>query len=127
MIKAAQISDQINEIVDDRLSIDEFERWLRRESRNFHAYPDKQAVAAIFEIESVLSEYHAGLDDESTKRELKAVIRPFVRPVIWWQAVPSKPSVPIDRNELEWTSGNNSTRFPPGKETSKFPVWQVRV
>lgn len=63
----------------DRISIDDFVRWFRSASRNFHAYPDKQAVAAIFEIESVLSEYRDGLSGQSTQKDLAAAIRPFER------------------------------------------------
>ncbi len=80
MLKPDQISAQIAEVAAGRLSAYDFERWFRRESRNFHAYPDEADRSAIFEIESVLSEYQfAGIDESSLASELAAAIRPFER------------------------------------------------
>ena len=77
MLKPDQISAQIAEIEDGRLSVEEFERWFRRASRNFHAYPDESARTAIFEIENVLSGYHEDLDETAARKELAEAIRPF--------------------------------------------------
>jgi len=77
MIRPSQIHEQIEQIAAGHISIDEFEQWFRHASRNFHAYPDKQAKAMVFEIESVLSEYRDGLSEQKTQKELAAAIRPF--------------------------------------------------
>lgn len=77
MLKPARISAQIAEIEQGCLSVDDFERWFRLASRNFHSDQDEDAKSAIFEIENVLSEYHADLDELAAQRDLAEAIRPF--------------------------------------------------
>ena len=81
MLTPSQISQKIAEMPDS-LSAENFERWFRRESQDFHRYADKDCAEAIFEVENVLSEYHLGtLDESSVVAQLANAIRPFV-PVV---------------------------------------------
>jgi hypothetical protein len=77
MLSPVQISKEIAKI-GSALSVDDFERWFRRASRNFHAYSDERHVSAIFEVESVLSLYRLGeIDEKLVAAELADAIRPF--------------------------------------------------
>jgi hypothetical protein len=105
MLRPTQISDKITEIARGDLSIDDFARWFRSASKNFQAYSDKQAIAAIFDIESVLSEYRDGLDERSTQEELAAAIRPFeeVTHKIPWQRIPPQIEEQCSVGSLSWS------------------------
>jgi hypothetical protein len=108
MLRPSQISEQIAKMADNHLSVEEFERWFRIASRNFHAYQDEAARAAIFEIENVLSEYHEDLDEEATQRELAAAIFPFEdHPAVQFGFASNSYGSPIDVP----ISGNNNVGF----------------
>lgn len=96
MFNANQISLRISEIKAHRFSVEDFERWFRAESKNFHSWASEDLSKAIFEVESVLSEYHlAELRDDVAVKELANAIRPFER-----IAVPASPHVQPNKAKL---------------------------
>ena len=91
------------------MSLEDFEGWFRRESRNFHLYVDENAKGAIFDIEAILSEYHfAGLDERAVPQELAAAIRPFERAEKYLAA-----SFPRQENRAVIGSRSSSGGAPP--------------
>ena len=78
MLNVEQLSKQIADLVAGSISVSDFQRWFRWESRNVHLWGDISVKDAVFSVESVFSEYHfAGLDDDGLKQELDSAIRPF--------------------------------------------------
>lgn len=83
MLSVDQISNAVSEVSAQRMSIEEFERWFRKGSRNFHACGDPNLIGAIFAVEAVLSEYRfAGMHESSARLELVNAVRPFEQPKV---------------------------------------------
>jgi hypothetical protein len=100
MINVHQLSNAISEVHADHTSLDDFERWFRRESRNMHTASEEE-LAAVFAIESVLSEYRfAELDEDSVKSELVSAIFPFVSPVD--KPPPARSPVPVETEAVAY-------------------------
>jgi hypothetical protein len=79
MLSIHQISSAVSDVSADRMSIEEFERWLRKGSRNVHACGDDALVSAVLSVEAALSEYRfADMEEDKAKEELATVIRPFI-------------------------------------------------
>jgi len=83
----------------DCVSVEEFERWFRRESRNVHAWGGEELIRAVLSVEAVLSEYRFGsMDEDTTQKELVNAILPFVLPAETWNVQPvTHPEM------IEWT------------------------
>ena len=78
MLNIQQISDAISDLRRYG-SIEDFERWLRRESRNVHSWGSESLVQAVLAVEAVLSECRfAGMQDAVAQQELANAVRPFV-------------------------------------------------
>jgi hypothetical protein len=83
MVSVNQLAEAISELAQKRTSVYEFERWLRRESRDMLAIGHGDSVDAVFEIESALSDYHfEGVSEEVLVKLLRDAIRPFVPEVV---------------------------------------------
>jgi hypothetical protein len=75
MITQAQIGEQINLLLDDTISLDDFEDWLALESWNMHANSSEEAQRLAWAIELNLSEHSSGhLSDDELKSELASLI-----------------------------------------------------
>ncbi len=80
MLTVDQISGAVADVSVGRLALDEFERWIRRESRNMHSWADGGVIDAVMSVEAVLSEWRfADMPDALAKQELANAIRPFVQ------------------------------------------------
>ena len=111
MLTPREVSGKIAELADARLSLYDFEKWFRGGSRNFHRWPDEKARDLVYEIESVLSDYHMdGLDESRIPQELANAIRPFEEPTeeprllgIWRNSAPPLPLIArtIDKSHVE--------------------------
>lgn len=81
MLNLQQISNAVADVSMRRISIEEFERWLRKESRNFHASGDAVLVSAVLSVETVLSEYRfAEMTEAIAAQELANAICHFAVP-----------------------------------------------
>ncbi|HCC57743.1 MAG TPA: hypothetical protein DEQ47_10865 [Solibacterales bacterium] len=79
MLNVRQLSEKIDELAADRVSVYDFERWFRTESKDFHQWADARLKDAVFSIEAALSEYHfAELEESKLKVELSAAVCPLV-------------------------------------------------
>ena len=109
MITVDDLWSAVENVQGGALSIDDFQRWLRKGSYNFHASGNQNLIDAIFAVEAVLSEYSfADMGDDLTKRGLVIAIRPFLsrrvyvdpigvtagRPLV--SAASANSSVPLD-------------------------------
>jgi hypothetical protein len=62
-----------------KMSLDDFERWFRRSSRNVHDWGNPELIEAVLTLEAALSEYRfADLGETAIGKELAIAIRPFV-------------------------------------------------
>jgi hypothetical protein len=78
MLNLDELYEAVSDMKDGRIVFEDFERWLRRESRNVHAWGDQKLVAAVLAVESVLSEHRfAGMSESDAKKELTRIARPF--------------------------------------------------
>ena len=78
MLSVNQISEAIDEL-SHGFSVADFERWLRRDSRNVHAWGSEYLKQAVLAVEAVLSEFQfANMEEGAAKLELVKAIRPFV-------------------------------------------------
>jgi len=81
MLNPFQISRQVADFCDGKISLEEFERWFRSESRDFLAWADARLQSEVFAVEGVLSDYRFdGLQESNVAGELAAAIRPFDPP-----------------------------------------------
>lgn len=78
MLNVHQISNAATNVSRGRMSVEDFEHWLRRESRNVHAWGKRELVDAVLSVEAVLSEYRfENLEENKVGEELENAIRPF--------------------------------------------------
>jgi len=81
MLNIHQLSDAISHVKPENESIEQFERWLRRESRNVHSWGEEAVVDAVLAVESVLSSYRFdSMQPDEVKKELENAVRPFDSP-----------------------------------------------
>lgn len=79
MLTIDDLNSAIHQVLDGRIHLEDFERWMRRESRDVHVWGSAGIVQAVLAIEAVLSEYHfADMDEAVASAEIVAAIRPFV-------------------------------------------------
>lgn len=79
MLNVHQISNAAADVSMGEMSVEEFERWFRRGSRDCHAWGDADFLSAALSVESVLSEYRFGnLEEDKVGLELENAVRPFV-------------------------------------------------
>ncbi len=77
MLSIQEIERAISGMGPQGMSGEDFERWLRRESRNVHAWGDEELIQAVLSVEAVLSEYRfGGIGEGATQRELANAIVP---------------------------------------------------
>jgi hypothetical protein len=122
MINPIQISRQVEDVVAGNVSLEDFERWFRNESRDFLAWGDSRLQRAVFAVEGVLSDYHFdGLEERHVPQELAAAIRPFDAPAVRtpgsWKLIAAH-SVAADRvsnnsTVYSWSEQLSSNRVPP--------------
>jgi hypothetical protein len=80
MLNVHEISNAGRDVRDGRMSVEDFERWLRRRSRNVHAWGDAELVSAVLAVESVLSDFRFdGLAEEQVAEQLENAVRPFAQ------------------------------------------------
>ena len=72
MIQEAEIRERIANVVQDRLSLDDFEDWVARQSWNMHRDSNEDAQSLVSEVELALAEYSSNHLDE---QELWALLR----------------------------------------------------
>lgn len=78
MLTIPAIESKVSDVSADPLSVEDFERWIRKESRNVHAWGNEDLIAAVMAVEAVLSEYrYAGMSPQNVVAELANAIRPF--------------------------------------------------
>lgn len=78
MLNVQQISNAASDISNGHISVEDFERWLRRASRNVHAWGSPKLLSAVLSVEAVLSDYRfSGLEESKVAEELANAIRPF--------------------------------------------------
>ncbi len=78
MLSLDQLSQRISELAADRVAVGDFLNWFREASRDFHLWADNDLRTAIWDVESILSEYQfADLDAYGLKVELANAVRPF--------------------------------------------------
>jgi len=90
MLNIQQISDAISDIRHHG-SIEDFERWFRRESRNVHSWGSGNLVQVVLAVEAVLSEYRfAGMQDVAAQQELANAVLPFAVTLSYQMAKPAQ-------------------------------------
>jgi hypothetical protein len=81
MLNVHQIREAASDVSSGRMSVEDFERWLRKASRNVHAWGDAELVSAVLLVESVLSDFRFdGLEEDGVGKELAAALAPFGEP-----------------------------------------------
>lgn len=72
MIQEAEIREQMANVVEDRLSLDDFEDWIVRQSWNMHRDSNEDAQSLASEIELALAEHSS---NHLGEQELRALLR----------------------------------------------------
>ena len=134
MLNIHQLRDAIADVQEGAMSIDAFERWMRRASLNVHRWGDENLIEAILSVEAVLSEYHfAEMEISTAREELATAIRPFVSAELPRFPVASetsvRPQAAIPRY-IPWSRGSGSviTRLESSGDTTLVrPQPSIRV
>lgn len=83
MLSAEQLSNKIEALADQQVSLNDFEDWFRDESRNVHLWGDEELNEFVDAVEALFSErYFEALADKDFRRILQQEARRFSRPFV---------------------------------------------
>ncbi len=78
MLSHIQLRDELIRLLDNEISLDQFDQWFAQESWNIHRSLDALAQRLAYAVELRLAEYDSGhLPEENLRRELLSLMRAF--------------------------------------------------
>lgn len=77
MPSAQEARKKIEDLLENRISLEEFEDWSASFSWNIHRHTDKEVQAIAYQIRSILNEHSDDATEAAVRQELADAARPF--------------------------------------------------